>query len=492
MNRIAIFSIALLVSTAAPFRPKAGAPVRRDDRPNILFCIADDWSWPHAGIYGDRVIKTPTFDRIAKEGLLFKQAYAAAPSCTPSRAAILTGQYPWRLREGANLWSTLHEDYPVFPNLLEKAGYHVGFTRKGWGPGRLKPGGRVRNPAGPKYKDFAEFLRKRPKGEPFCFWFGSSDPHRGYKKGSGAASGMDLSKIELPGCLPDSPEVRSDVADYFWEVQRFDQEVGELMKQVEALGELDNTIVVMTSDHGMPFPRCKANLYDTGTRVPLAVRWPEKIKEYSSIDYFISLIDMGPTILELIGIDPPREMTGRSLVAMKDRRVPPRKYILYGKERHTLAQEAPDTGGTPMRAIRTKDYLYIRNFTPDRWPAGTPDHLKATKKGAWFSDCDNGPTKFYMADQRDKNAQHRRLFDLAFARRPAEELYELQFDPHQLRNRAGDSGYASILKNLSDTLMDELRKSGDPRVVGGAEIFETAPYYGGVGGQKRGYTPEKK
>lgn len=161
-------------------------------RPNILFCFADDWSWPHAGAYGDKVVKTPAFDRVAREGFLFTRAFSAAPSCTASRAAILTGQSPHRLEEGGTLHGYLPKKFPVYPDLLEQAGYAVGFTGKGWGPGNFKAGGRERNPAGPPSKSFDEFLKTVPAGKPFCFWFGSLDPHRPYEKGSGLAAGRSL------------------------------------------------------------------------------------------------------------------------------------------------------------------------------------------------------------------------------------------------------------------------------------------------------------
>ena len=138
-----------------------------DSRPNILVAIADDWGWPHASTYGDPVVQTPTLDRLAREGVLFEHAYAASPSCTPSRAALLTGQWHWRLEESANLWSTLRYDYPTYPELLERAGYHVGLTGKGWGPGRNEPGGRQHNPAGPGFESFEAFLDARPAGRPF-------------------------------------------------------------------------------------------------------------------------------------------------------------------------------------------------------------------------------------------------------------------------------------------------------------------------------------
>ncbi|MHC4464672.1 MAG: sulfatase-like hydrolase/transferase, partial [Planctomycetota bacterium] len=141
-------------------------------RPNILFCISDDQSWVHAGVYGDKVVKTPNFDRIAAEGVLFTHAFCAAPSCTPSRGAILTGQNIWRLEEGGLLLGTLPAKFQVYTELLEAAGYHVGFTRKGWSPGQVKPSGRTQNPAGRRYKNFKQFIEARPEGQPFCFWFG--------------------------------------------------------------------------------------------------------------------------------------------------------------------------------------------------------------------------------------------------------------------------------------------------------------------------------
>jgi N-sulfoglucosamine sulfohydrolase len=469
---------ALAGASAPAAEPGAG------ERPNILFAIADDWGWPHAGAYGDPVVRTPAFDRLAREGVRFEHAYVSSPSCTPSRAAILTGQWHWRLEESANLWSTLRKEYPVYPDLLEGAGYFVGLEGKGWGPGRLEPGGRTRNPAGPKFESFAEFLDRRPDDAPFCYWFGAHDPHRPYDTGSGADSGIPLDAIRLFAHLPDSVEVRSDVADYYFEVQRFDREVGAMLVLLEAKGELDRTIVVMTGDHGMPFPRCKSNLYDSGARVPLAIRGPG-VAAGRTIDAFVSFTDLAPTFLSLGGVEVPEVMTGRSLLpllgkgAVAPREVAVRDHVLVGKERHVPAQEKPDVGGTPMRSIRTTEFLYIRNFRPDRWPAGTPHYERATLEGAWLADCDNGPTKSYMVENQDKDAHHRRLYDLSFGKRPAEELYDLKRDPDQIVNVAADPRYAPVKRELESRLMAELRETGDPRVVGGAERLEAYPYYGG-------------
>jgi arylsulfatase A-like enzyme len=296
---------------------------------------------------------------------------------------------------------------------------------------------------------------------------------------------MQLERIRLFGCFPDHPEVRSDVADYYFEVQRFDRLVGAALEALEKIGELDNTIILMTGDHGMPFPRSKSNLYDSGARVPLAVRWPAKVKPGRTIDDFVSFTDLAPTFLEIAGLKPHGEITGRSLLSVlasdeSGRIDPERDFVLIGKERHCPGQERPDMGGYPCRAIRTHEFLYIRNFKPERWPAGTPNYQEAVIPGAWYADCDNGPTKTYMVENRDKDATHRKLFDLAFAKRPAEELYALERDPDQLNNVAADSQYAQVRKVLSDKLTDQLQATGDPRIVGGGEKFDGHPYLGGA------------
>ena len=475
--RNAAFGMAAAAATS-PASHSGEAAKRK--RPNILFAMADDWGWPHAGAYGDPVVKTPTFDRLAREGVLFSNAFVASPSCTPSRGAIFTGQHIWRLGAGANLYGSLPEDLPLYTTRLEEDGYFVGFERKGWGPGTMK-----KNPAGARFNSFKEFLDARPADNPFCFWFGSTDPHRDYKEGSGKAGGMDLDAIRLFECFPDHPIVRSDVADYYWEVQRFDREVGELLAELGRRGELDNTLIVMTGDNGIPFPRCKANLYDGGSHVGLALRLPGTIRAGRVVDDFVGLPDLAPTFLEMAGLEPPREMTYRSLAPIlaseKSGRIDPtRDHVLIGKERHCPCQEAPDSGGTPMRAIRTHDFLYIRNFRPDRWPAGTPNFEKAFLPGSWYGDCDNGPTKSYMIDNRDKDERHRRLFELAFGKRPAEELYDLRKDPGQLDNAAGGPDYAKVRQELADRLTAALKSTGDPRVVGDGEAFDRYPYTGGT------------
>ncbi len=456
-------------------------------KPNILFAFADDWGWPHAGAYGDPVVKTPTFDRIAKEGTLFRYAYISSPSCTPSRAALLTGQWHWRLEESGNLWSTLNKKYPVYPDLLAQGGYHVGYERKGWGPGRLEPGGRKTNPAGPRYKNFKTFLAERKKGEPFCYWFGSTDPHRGYKPGSGKASGMALDKIKLPAFYPDLPEIRSDIADYYYEVQRFDSEVANMLKLLEEAGELDNTIVVMSGDHGMPFPRCKSNCYEWGARVPLAIRWPKAVLGGREITDLVSLTDLAPTFLEAARVAIPDQMTGVSLrpqlLSKESGKITNRNHVLFGKERHVPGQETPQSGGYPVRALRTDEFLYIRNFDPARWPSGTPNVEKAFMKGSWYGDVDPGPTKNAIVSRRNM-PEFKKYFEWSFGMRPAVELFDVKADPDNINNLAGQAKYAKVQAELEAKLMAELKATNDPRVAGDGERFDKYPYYGG--------TPTKK
>jgi N-sulfoglucosamine sulfohydrolase len=445
-------------------------------RPNILLAIADDWSWPHAGAYGDPTVKTPVFDRIAREGALFPRAFTAAPSCTPARAALLTGRYPHQLEEGGVLHGHLPAKFPVYTDLLEQAGYYIGYTRKGWGPGRFEPGGRSRNPAGPQFADFEAFLRGRPAGQPFCFWFGSNDPHRPYEKGSGATAGIDLGSIHVPPFLPDMPEVRADLADYFFEVQRFDREVGEIVERLRALGELDNTLLVITGDNGMPFPRAKANVYDAGGRVPFAMRWPGHVKTGLVADAFISTSDLAPTFLEAAGLTPPASMVARSVLRVAaGSSEQGRDKVFVERERHANVRKGDLS--YPIRAVRTDDWLYIRNFRPERWPAGDPEMYFSVGP---YGDIDGGPSKTLLLERPDDPTTGR-FFRLATAKRPAEELYDLRVDAGQLSNVAAEARHSQTKARLRRALEEWMRTTGDPRATMDDDRWDRYPYYGQPG-----------
>ena len=475
MSRIAV----LLLSAWALF----GAEARADDRPNMVVAIADDWSWPHAGAYGDKVVKTPNFDRVAREGVLFGRAYCASPSCTPSRGALLTGQAVHRLENGANLWSILPSRFACYPDLLERVGYVVGSTGKGWGPGTLAQSGRTRNPAGPTFPDFARFLKTVPKGKPFCYWYGSVDPHRPYEPGTGVKAGMKSEGVVVPPYWPDTPAVRSDVLDYYFEVERFDRAVGTILDALDREGLAQNTIVVVTSDNGMPFPRCKANLYDSGTHMPLAIRWPAADPGGRRVDAFVSLADLAPTFLKAALCEVPSEMTGHSLIhlwhppAQPDAAAPPptRDAVFVERERHANVREGDL--GYPSRALRTARFLYIRNLRPDRWPAGDPKMWKAVGP---FGDCDPSPTKDLILARRDEPSVAS-CFGLDFDKRPEEELYDLEHDPHEIKNVAGDPRFAADKAALRARLERWMRDTSDPRTDPADDRFDRYPYVGPPG-----------
>lgn len=474
--------------------------VAQHQRPNILFVTSDDQSFPHASAYGSEFVKTPAFDRVAEEGILFMNGFVPSPGCSPSRAAVLTGRYPWQNEEAGTHASSFPEKYLVLPDLLEEARYWVGYTGKGWGPGDWKTSGRDRNPAGPAFQDvrlnppyqyistidyagnFQAFLEQRPEGFPFYFWMGSTEPHRPYEQGIGLSAGKRLEDAEVPDYLPDVPEVRSDLLDYAVEIEWFDRHLEQAIGILEDLGELDNTLIIVTSDNGMPFPRAKANLYNDGIHVPLAVRWGDMVPGGRVVEDLVNLIDFMPTILEVSGVKHPGEypMSGKSLLSLllsEEEGVvdSTRDAIFVGRERHSSSRW--DNLGYPQRAIRTHQYLYIRNFAPERWPAGAPRRLEDggfTPMHVGYHDIDAAPSLDIMTDNSDDPMFNRYLY-LSVSKRPPEELYDILKDLGCINNLALDSTYDSVTRNLRQRLHRFLETTGDPRVTGKGDIWETYP-----------------
>ena len=458
----------------------ASTDIEAPRRPHILFAIADDWSWPHASAYGTSGIQTAAFDRVAWEGCLFTNAFTAAPQCSPNRAALLTGRNIWQLEEAGTHASIFPKRWPVWTDLLEDAGYHLGYTGKAWGPGDWERGGWSRNPVGPVYNDikypqaprefistthytknFEAFLEARPDGAPFCFWFGAHEPHQKYQTGAAVAAGKRLEDAPVPAFLPDHPVVRTELLDNFYEVEWFDQHLGKMLARLEALGELDNTIVVVTSDNGISIPGAKANLREFGTHVPLAIRWPGLVAAGQTSDRLISAIDLGPTLLEAAEVPVPDTMTGEVFLREGVLRSP-RNHVLTGRERHTHARY--DNLGYPSRAIRTAEYLYIWNMKPERWPAGDPEG---------YHDIDDAPTKQFMMEQRDVFPE---LFTAAFGKRPEAELYDIQTDSACMHNLAASEQHAGVAETLRAALERELVAQADPRLVGpNPDVFDTYP-----------------
>ncbi|MCC2672928.1 MAG: atsA 53 [Armatimonadetes bacterium] len=481
---------------AALLAGRAATPGRAAEaaRPNLLFVITDDQSAAHVGAYGDTGIRTPNMDRLAREGVRFENAFTACPSCTPSRSAILTGQPIYRLEESGILMGRLQPKFPMWTIQLQRSGYVMANTGKTWGPGILPaaefpvhPLGKAYNakrapaPAGISPIDYAanfqQFLDERPKDQPFAFWLGATEPHQPYEPGLGQKRGKKLSQARLFPCWPDLPEVRDEVLNYSAEIEHVDQQLGRALEALQRAGELDRTLVVFTGDHGNPLPRSKCNMYDSGTRVPLLVRYPEKVKGGRVVTDLVSLADLAPTFLQAAGQPVPPEMIARGLwpllTSSRAGRVERnRDFVVMAFERHTLSRAGGV--GYPMRALRTDEHLYIRNYEPSRWPAGDPD-LDARPQGP-FGDIDRGAIKQLYLDRRDDPAV-RRFYDLAVARRPAEELYDLKKDPDQLHNAAAEPSYAKPLKALAKQLKEHLVKTGDPRQEGRTP-WDTYPYSG--------------
>lgn len=460
-NRLAFFWILLLLISFQRLYAQ---------RPNILFILADDMSYPYSSVYGDPVVKTPNLERLAQHGVTFTNAYSANPSCTPSRAGILTGRYPHKLGEAVNLVGRLDASIPTYVHSLRKEGYEVAFDRKGWGPGDFTQMGYKENPAG-KQVEFQKMLSLLPKEKPFFFWFGTNDPHRTFPFGKGRASGIDLSKIKVPAFLPDVPEVRGDLADYFYLIKRLDDEVGELLKALEQTGRLENTIIVMSSDNGMPFPHAKANLYDYGTRVPLIISsFSKKVIQNKRNDSFVNLIDLTPTFLELAGARNIPQMDGKSLMpVLTGQATAHRNEVFLERERHCMARNEMDRGaGYPMRAIRTNEFLYIVNLRYYRMPGGDEEMPGTTSE---FGDVDGGPTKAFILDNRN-DPKVKPFFDLGFGKRPGEELYDLRKDPYNVNNVAEVAEYVSAKKELSEKLLQWMQDEKDPRINGGGDEID--------------------
>lgn len=487
---------------------------RSADRPNILVAISDDQSYPHASAYGYETIDTPAFDRVAKAGLLFRNAFTPAPGCSPMRAAFLTGRNIWQIEHAGTHASSFAKKYEVYQDRLEANGYFVGYTGKGWSPGNWKVSGRTRNPAGNEFSakkmespqgisnndyagNFAEFLKQRPKDQPFSFWYGATEPHRSFKKGIGREHGLDPANVKVPSFLPDSPEIRDDILDYCFEIQWFDQHLGRMLDALAAEGDLENTLVIVTSDNGMAFPRAKANCYEYGIHMPLAVSWPAVAAGGRTVDDLVNLIDLTATIYDATEVQPPTDqpIAGRSirniLTSKEEGNVDPSRVAVYsGRERHSSSRF--NSLGYPQRCIRTQDYLYIYNFRPERWPAGTPQKLGEGKYAeaadvaegqlgpmhGGYHDIDACPSLSFLIDRRGDNAISKFL-DLAVDKRPAEELFDIRNDPSCLNNLADDAEHAAVKAKLHSRLFSYLEETADARLTApdGGDIWETYPRY---------------
>lgn len=465
-----------------------------DHRPNILFCISDDQSFPHTSAYGTDWVQTPGFDRVAREGILFLNAYTPNAKCAPSRSCIITGRNSWQLEEAANHVPFFPEKFATYVEVLQEAGYYTGYTGKGWAPGDSgEKNGQKRNLVGPAFNqiktipptrqisnidytaNFKAFLQSNEENTPFCFWFGATEPHRRYEYGSGIRKGGKNQDMidEVFRFWPDNDTVRTDLLDYAFEIEYFDQHLVRMLDILEQKDLLENTLVIVTSDNGMPFPRVKGQSYEYSHHMPLAMMWVAGIeKPGRTYEPFVSFTDFAPTFLDIANVDGARhgmqDMEGNSLVPVfrsdKDPHV--REFMVIGKERHDMGR--PDDLGFPVRGIIRDDFLYLINYKPDRWPSGNPE--------TGYMNTDGSPTKTYILNQR-RIAGESPFWDWSFGKKEAEELYHLAEDPDCIHNLAnGKPAHREIQARLRADLIRELKAEKDPRVIGNGDVFDQYIY----------------
>jgi len=465
-------------------------------RPNILFCIWDDAS-AHMSAYGYDWCKTPSFDEIAKRGILFSNAYTPNAKCAPSRSSLLTGRNSWQLEEAANHVVNFPAKFKTFPEVLRENGYVTAKTGKGWGPG--DPGmidGKKRLLIGESYSEiitrpwakgmsnedyaanFEAFLDSVDKDQPWFFWFGAREPHRRYEYGAGQRiAGKQISDIDsVPAFWPDNEIIRNDMLDYALEIEYSDAHLGRMLESLEEKGLLENTIIVITSDHGMPFPRCKAQEYEYSNHVPMAIMWPEGIENPGrTVRDMVSFIDLAPTFLDLAGIpfkeSGMKSSPGKSLsdifYSEKDGQVnPDRDIVLIGKERHDYSR--PKNQGFPIRGIVSEDFMYLYNYDISLWPAGNPE--------IGYLDIDGGPTKTEVLRQF-RSGENDFFWKLSMGKRDTnEEFFNVTNDSECMTNLATDPEYAELKQKMKTRMEDMLKEQQDPRMFGNGNIFNSYAY----------------
>ena len=470
----------------------AGEP---SERPNILIAISDDHSWKHTSVQGSAFVETPSLDSIANSGMRFSNAYAGSPGCSPSRAALLTGQHHWMIGPAGTHGSSFPVQYETFVDLLEASGYKVGFTGKGWGPGDWLGGGRKMNPAGVEYNDakldtipkkgisltdyaanFEKFLGERKDGEPFYFWYGAHEPHLRYAEGP--RSDEELSRVEVPGFLPDTAASRSMLLDYADEINHFDTHLGRIIASLDAAGELDNTLIIVTADNGMPMPRAKSNGYEYGIHVPLAIRWGKNSSKGKVIDEPVGFVDLSATIVDAAGLDVPEQFVGTSLLGLLDGDVDKLEYdraVFSGRERNSSSHY--QNLSYPQRAMRRGDFLIIWSAKPELDPAGQPqnivDGVLSEPHTAYF-DIDDSVIKRELLAKRD-DFYVGPFFHLAVDKRPEWQVFNVADDPDCLIDLVDDPEHARIVAEYKQQLTQTLTETGDPRVLGYGHIWEDYP-----------------
>lgn len=490
----------------------------KNKRPNILFAISDDQSFAHTSYAGCTFINTPAFDRIAKEGIYFSNCYAGSPGCAPSRSAIVTGRHHWQNEQSGQHASSWLKKHIPFVDELTANGYATGKTGKGVGPfqfARTKDDSlwRDSDPAGMEhshikytendpslfakgisatnyFENFKYFIDNIQSDEPFFFWYGAREPHRVFEQDSYKRFDKSLDQAIVPDFLPDNDIVRGDLLDYAVEIEWFDMHLMKMLDYLEEIGELDNTIVIVTSDNGMAFPRAKANCYEYGAHVPLAIKFTKSMNISNIIvERPVSFIDFAPSILGWAETAPQfmLPMTGKNLSSLSQSELTSTSnYVFSGRERHSSSRYK--NWGYPQRMVRYEDHILIWNIRPERWPAGAPQKFNPKDTSSLlplyglddegkymhqssFTDIDDCPTKSWTVEN---HASEQKYFGLAHAKRPEFELYNVITDPYCLNNLSNSPALKNTFSKLKSAMVKELTITKDPRIVGpDNEVFDS-------------------
>ena len=413
------------------------------EAPSILIFIADDVSFNDIGAYGNPAVSTPNIDRLASHGMVFTRAFLTTSSCSPSRASILSGRYPHNT--GApELHMPLPGSVATIAGQLKEHHYFTGASGK-WhlGPAARKdfdavfdkgigPGGEQR---------WVELVNQIPDGKPYFLWMASLDAHRGWGENPFEGSAKLEKAVLPPYVVPDSATV-ADFGHYYDEIARFDHYIGQVLERLKARDMLTNTLVLILSDNGRPFPRDKTRLYDSGIQTPLIAYWENgPIPEGTRSDALVSVIDLAPTISRLCGLLPLDSYQG---IDFSDVLGNPEK----AHRQYVFAEHNWHDYGAYERMVRTPDFLYIENRFPESRMSSAAD----VHAGPAFQQLALGFQNGTLTPLQGIN------FD---APNPVSELYAVEEDPHQLNNLAGDSAWLDVARNLARKLRDWQAMTGD-------------------------------
>lgn len=424
-------------------------------RPNIVFIIADDVNWNDLGAYGNNTVRTPNIDQLAKDGMLFKQAFLTTSSCSPSRTSIISGLYPHNTDAEQLSWP-LPEDKNTFVKQLQNSGYWTGLAGKyhlgesvnddfdtiyemQWKDAPLGLDRRLVGD-GSGCDEWIKLLRSREKDKPFFTWLASFDAHRPFSEGI-IDNPHKPENVILPPYHPDTKKVRKDYALYYDEISRMDDYVGKVITELESQGVADNTIILFITDNGRAFPRDKTTLYEGGIKTPWIVKWPSKIKPGSTSNNLVSSIDIAPTFMKIAGLEPLNDFEGIDFTPLLSEDAKPVRNEIYAEDHFHDFEDY-------TRAIRTTSYKYIKNFYPDLPNTPSADVIRDLTWKSMLSEKENGTL----------NEAQMRCFIIP---RPTEELYDIVKDPNELYNLAQNESHTNILNDMRLRLKQMRKRTND-------------------------------